>query len=87
MLLLSYRLRLRERRLRKKVARDCNLVNVYTSSFKKGQPGAKKRSVRDYKEYQEKMKKFCQFMSYHEHDRFFNSLQSKLVRVETHDIS
>ena len=73
------RLRLQERRLRKRVARDYNLVNVYTSSFRKGQPGAKKRGVREYKEYQEKMKKFCQFISLQEHDRFFNSLQSRCL--------
>ncbi|XP_067942084.1 transcriptional adapter 2-beta-like [Watersipora subatra] len=70
-----YRLRLEERRLRKKVARDYNLVSIYTSSFRKGHAGAKKKGVREYKDFQEKMKRFCPFMTLHEHERFFNSLQ------------
>jgi len=59
------------------VARDYSLVNVYTSSFKKGQSGCKKRSAREYKEFQDKMKKFAQFTTMAEHDAFFHNLQSE----------
>ena len=71
------RLRLKERNRRKRVARDYSLVNVYTSSFKKGQSGCKKRSAREYKEFQDKMKKFAQFTTMAEHDAFFHNLQSE----------
>jgi len=72
-----YRLRLRERQLRKKVARDYNLVNAYAASFKKGQTSAKRKGAKDYKEFQEKMKKFSQFMTLHEQEKFHNSIKSE----------
>lgn len=73
----TYRLRLRERARRKRVARDFNVIGQYVASNRKGQPGAKKKTIRERKEFEDKMKRFAQFMTPTEHERFFNNLQEE----------
>lgn len=72
-----YRTRLKERERRKRIAREYNLIQAAASLIKPKSQTPKKRTSKDEKEFQEKMKVYAQFQSSAEHEEFLEKCQEE----------
>ncbi|XP_062585214.1 transcriptional adapter 2-beta-like, partial [Saccostrea cucullata] len=72
-----YRTRLKERERRKRIAREYNLIQTAASLIKPKSQTPKKRTSKEEKEFQEKMKIFAQFQSSSDHEQFLEKCQEE----------
>ncbi|XP_041353664.1 transcriptional adapter 2-beta-like [Gigantopelta aegis] len=73
----KYRLRLHERDRRKQIAREYDLISAASSGGRTPKSDKSKKKSKDEREFQEKMKVFCQFHPVSEHEQCFEDMQKE----------